>query len=71
MAAAQEAAERPLVVTVAKDEPPVIPDQRLDKTPLGQYVFQTFKREGGIGHVTWGLSQGKLPYGVRLAQRAP
>jgi hypothetical protein len=61
------AAERELAVTVASDIPPVIVERPLAETPLGGYVFQTLKSEGGVGHVTWSLAQGTLPYGIRLA----
>ena len=46
----------------------MIPDQ-----PLGEPCRWTsmscsrFKVEGGVGHITWSLSGGKLPYGIMLS----
>ena len=59
--------ERPLIVQVSQDRPPVIPDQPLQTVPLDQHVLQPLKVEGGVGHLTWSLSTGKLPYGVMLS----
>ena len=67
VASGGEVAARPLGVTVAEDAPPVVPDQPLAETPLGRYVFHRLKCERGVGHVTWSLGSGRLPYGVRLA----
>ena len=58
--------ERPLVITVAKDLPPVIPDQPLPAVGLDRRVLVQLKHETGVGHVTWGFAGGKLPYGVML-----
>ena len=58
--------ERRLVLSVHANEPPVIPDQALPSTSLDQYVFQPLKAAGGVGHITWSVVDGKLPYGVML-----
>jgi hypothetical protein len=59
--------ERPLIVQVNQDRLPVIPDQLLAAVPLDQYVLHPLKVEGGVGHVTWTVSGGRLPYGIMLS----
>jgi hypothetical protein len=59
--------ERPLIVEVNQDRPPVIPDQPLPAVPLDQHVLHPLKVEGGVGHTTWSISGGKLPYGIMLS----
>jgi len=58
--------ERPFVLSVAQDTPPVIPAQPLEKVTLDQYVFHPLKAEGGVGHLTWSMSGGALPHGLLL-----
>lgn len=52
--------ERPVVLAVDADRPPVIPDQPLPGAPLDQYIFQPRKVAGGVGHITWSVVDGKL-----------
>ncbi len=59
--------ERPLVLIVTRDTPPSIPDQTLPPVSLDTYVFQPVKVAGGVGTVTWNLSDGKLPYGIMFS----
>ena len=59
--------ERPLMVQVNQDRVPAIPDQALETVSLDRYVFQPLKVDGGVGHITWGVSVGKLPYGIMLS----
>ena len=59
--------ERPLVVTVNRDTPPSIPDQPLKTVSMDQYVMQPLQVTGGVGHTTWSLGGGKLPYGIMLS----
>ena len=60
----EDSVERPLVLNVDRDMPPSIPDQTLPPVSLDTYVFQPVKVAGGVGTVTWNLSDGKLPYGI-------
>jgi hypothetical protein len=55
------------VIEVNQDQPPVIPSQPLASVPLDQYVMHPLRIEGGVGHVTWSTSGGKLPHGLRLS----
>jgi hypothetical protein len=59
--------ERPLVVSINQGTPPLIPNQPLGTVSLDQYVLQPLKMEGGVGHITWNINGGKLPYGIRLS----
>ena len=59
--------ERPLVLDVNKDTPPSIPDQPMAPVALDTYLFQPLKVAGGVGLVTWSLSEGKLPHGIMLS----
>jgi hypothetical protein len=67
LADAKGRCERPLVIAVNPDKPPVIPSQPLGPVSLDQYVMRPLKIEGGVGHITWSTSGGKLPYGLRLS----
>ena len=59
--------QRPLVLSVDRGAPPRIPDQALGTVSLDQRVLLPLKIEDGVGHITWSVSGGTLPYGVRLA----
>ncbi|MEI8196645.1 MAG: putative Ig domain-containing protein [Phycisphaerae bacterium] len=59
--------ERSLVLEVCQDIPPTIPDQTLSAVSLDAYVFQPLKATGGVGRITWSVSDGKLPYGIMLS----
>jgi hypothetical protein len=59
--------ERPLVVSISQGTPPLIPNQSLGTVPLDQYIIQPLEIVGGVGHITWSISGGKLPYGIRLS----
>lgn len=59
--------ERQLVLSINNDIPPRIPDQSLETVTLDQYVTKSLKMEGGVGHITWSVGGGKLPYGIKLS----
>ncbi len=59
--------ERPLILQVHRDKPPVIPDQPLEAVSLDQHVLRPLKVGGGVGHITWSLGGGALPHGLRLS----
>ena len=59
--------DRPLVLSVDRDTPPSIPDQPLKSVSLDQYVMQPLQVTGGVGHITWSVGGGKLPYGIMLS----
>jgi hypothetical protein len=63
----KNAFERALLLSVSQGTPPLLPDQPINTVPLDQYVLQPLKVEGGVGHITWSLTGGKLPYGIRLS----
>jgi hypothetical protein len=45
----------------------MIPDQLLEAVPLDQYVLHPLKVAHGVGHITWRVNGGKLPYGIMLS----
>ncbi len=59
--------ERPLIVRVQQDKPPVISSPPLADVSLDQYVLLPLKVDGGVGHMTWSVSGGTLPHGLRLS----
>ena len=59
--------ERPMTLQVDQDRPPRIPDQPLKAVSLDQHVLHPLVVEGGVGHVVWTVSGGKLPYGILLS----
>jgi hypothetical protein len=59
--------DRPLVIEVNQDKPPMVPSQSLPSVSLDQYIMHPLRIEGGVGHVTWSAAGGKLPYGLRLS----
>lgn len=59
--------DRPLMLQVHRDRLPAIPDQPLQSLPLGQYILHPLKVDGGVGHITWSISGGNLPHGLRLS----
>jgi hypothetical protein len=59
--------ERPLIVQVNQDKPPVIPDQALESVSLDRHVLHPLKVDGGVGHITWSVGGGTLPHGLRLS----
>ena len=59
--------ERPLAVRVDQDKPPAILDRPLKGVPLDQHVLCPLKIEGGVGRITWSVSGGRLPHGLRLS----
>lgn len=67
LADAKGRCERPLVVEVNQDKPPVIPDQPLESVSLDRHVLRPLKVDGGVGHITWSVGGGTLPHGVRLS----
>jgi hypothetical protein len=67
VADSQGSIECPLKLSVNADVAMTIPDQTLPETPLDQYVFQPIKPAGGVGLITWSISDGKMPYGIMLS----
>ena len=45
----------------------MIPDQAMVTVPLDQYVTRLLVAKGGVGHMTWSIAGGALPYGMRLS----
>lgn len=62
----KDSIERPLVLSVQQDVLPSIPDQTLPTVALDAYVFKPLAITGGVGSVTWSLSDGRLPCGMML-----
>ena len=58
--------DKPFVLTVSEDRPPVVEAQLLPAVPLDRHVFSPLTVTGGVGHVTWTLADGTLPHGVTL-----
>jgi len=63
----KSACQRPLVLSVDQGAPPRIPDQPLETVSLDQRVLRPLKIESGVGHITWSVSGGTLPYGIMLS----
>ncbi|MBE3123968.1 MAG: hypothetical protein IMZ65_04120, partial [Planctomycetes bacterium] len=59
--------ERGLVLCVSEDRPPVIGDAALKPAALDDYCFLELKAGGGVRPLKWDLAEGKLPFGIQLA----
>jgi hypothetical protein len=59
---------RRVALTVSEDRRPTIATDSLKGVRLDDYVFQPLAAEGGVGHLTWTLVDGKLPHGIALTR---
>ena len=58
--------ERALRLEVAVDKPLAIQALDFGKVGLDEYVLKELKTDGGVGHKTWTVTAGQLPYGLRV-----
>ncbi len=63
----QATAERRLELRVNRDTPPVIAETAFPRVPLDRYILRELQARGGVGHLTWDVVEGSLPYGIFLA----
>ncbi len=58
--------ERSLKLDVAADKPLAVQSPDFGTVGLDEYVLKELKADGGVGHKTWTVTAGKLPYGLRV-----
>jgi len=63
---ANDSCEQILSLYVSEDRPPVIQNVNLKPVALDAYTSQEFKADGGVGSLKWDITDGKLPFGMRL-----
>jgi hypothetical protein len=57
---------RALALRVSQDRPPALGALALKQIALDDCFFQELKCDGGVGALKWDVSDGKLPFGIRL-----
>ena len=60
--------ERPLSLRVNEDRPPEIEETTLKPVALDDYCFVEIRAGGGVGPLKWDVAEGKLPFGIQLAE---
>lgn len=58
--------ERTVKLEVADEKPLAIQPPDFGTVGLDKYVLKELKADGGVGHKTWTVTAGKLPYGLRV-----
>lgn len=67
VAAGNGTVERPLRLEIAEDKPLGVAATAFDRIGLDTHFLKELKADGGVGHKSWSVAEGKLPHGLRLS----